>query len=96
VSHLKYWHPSEHTLKYRVKWWAGKTYHKDFPPTDEGLVKLAKFIKEKQLPSFGTGIYVQKLLPSTNRKEWIRLPYALPITAVLGYLKDKGLLNESK
>jgi len=94
LSNLKFWHPSEHTLKYRLRWWKGRYYFKYFPANDEGLIKLARFFKEQELDSFGTDIHVLKFLPTQNRKEWIRLPYALPITAVLGYLKDKGLLEK--
>ena len=95
MSHLDYWHPSDNTLKYRVRWYAGKIYHKDFPPTDKGLIKLAKWFKEQQLPMFGAEILVLKKIDLRFRgeKQWIRLPYSMPITAVLGYLKDKNLLE---
>lgn len=96
MSHLTYWHPSERTLKYRVKWYTDRTHRKDFPPTDKGLVKLARFVRENRLPGFGTGIYVQKKRRRGEfpQKVWVRVPYAIPISAVLSYLKEKGLLEE--
>ena len=93
------WEPSEHTLKYRVRWRTDKTQHKDFPPTNEGLLKLYNFY----MKNFGSlGVFdilgVEILVQcdwsyySPGSKIWFRLPYALPITGIIGYLVSEGLL----